>query len=353
MTTPRLEVDLAKVGHNARTLVTRLAARGISVTGVTKVALGAPALARCLVEAGVGGLGDSRMANLERIRRARITMPVTLLRSPSPSEVGRVVRGADASCNSELSVVRMLSAAAVGAGRVHGVLAMVELGDLREGMLPGDVPDFVGEVLGLPGCRLVGLGTNLACRSGVVPDEDKMEQLSAIVDETEERFGIHVDVVSGGNSANLDWAASAVDIGRVNDLRVGEAILLGRETLRRQPIDGLHTDAVTVIGEVIESRVKPSAPWGRFAQSAFGEVEIAVDRGPVAQSIVALGRQDVDPDGLTAPAGMTIEAASSDHLVVTSPSTLTVGDEVTFQLDYSALLRAMTSPFVVTRYQQG
>ena len=37
--TPRLEIDLDKIHHNARTLVERLAKRGISVTGVTKVVM--------------------------------------------------------------------------------------------------------------------------------------------------------------------------------------------------------------------------------------------------------------------------------------------------------------------------
>ena len=36
MTAPRLEVDLQKIHHNARSLVERLAVRGIAVTGVVR-----------------------------------------------------------------------------------------------------------------------------------------------------------------------------------------------------------------------------------------------------------------------------------------------------------------------------
>jgi ornithine racemase len=67
--------------------------------------------------------------------------------------------------------------------------------------------------------------------------------------------------------------------------------------------------------------------------------------------IIAIGRQDVDPDGLTPALGRTILGASSDHLVLdagTEP--VAVGDELAFQLDYSALLRAMTSPYVAHEY---
>jgi predicted amino acid racemase len=128
---------------------------------------------------------------------------------------------------------------------------------------------------------------------------------------------------------------------------LGESILLGRETLHRQPIDGLHTDAITLIAEVIESKLKPSQPWGEIAQTAFGEKPPATDRGDISQTILAIGRQDTDPDGLLPPPGIEILGASSDHLIVDSgchsPS---VGAEITFQLNYSALVRAMTSPFV-------
>ena len=39
-------------------------------------------------------------------------------------------------------------------------------------------------------------------------------------------------------------------------------------------------------------------------------------------------------------------ASSSDHLIVQSDKLLAVGSELSFQINYSALTRAMTSPFV-------
>ena len=82
-------------------------------------------------------------------------------------------------------------------------------------------------------------------------------------------------------------------------------------------------------------------------QTAFGEQPTAADRGDISQVILALGRQDTDPCGLHAPAGIEILGASSDHLVVDSGQEhLPVGAEVRLQPNYSALVRAMTSPFV-------
>ena len=347
MTAPRLEIDLDKVHHNARTLVDRLSPRGISVTGVTKAALGSAELARTLLRAGVTGLGDSRIENIEAMRRGKVPALMTLLRSPMLSQVDRVVAHADLSFNTELDVISKLSSAAQKAGRTHGVVLMVELGDLREGIMPGDLEDTVAQARRFPNIVVHGIGANLACRSGVSPDAQNMAELSALADSLDAKFGRMISVVSGGNSGNLDWALGNSDVGRINDLRLGESILLGRETLHRKPIDGLHTDAITLVAEVIESKIKPSQPWGEIAECAFGQPPAATDRGLVSQTIVAVGQQDTDPAGLTPPSGFEILGSSSDHLIGDSgrgrPS---LGEEITFQLNYSALVRSMTSPFV-------
>lgn len=350
MSAPRLEIDLTKIHHNARTLVDRLAHRGISVTGVTKATLGSPEVANVLMRAGVHGLGDSRIENIEAMRHAQVNAPMTLIRSPMISQAERVVKHADISVNSEIDVMAALSRAAQKAGRTHGVVLMVELGDLREGIMPCDLETVVRAVLRLPNIALKGIGANLACRSGVSPDATNMAELSALADQIEATFGLVLDIVSGGNSANLQWALGSTDMGRINNLRLGEAILLGCEPLHRQPIKGLHTDAISLIAEVIESKVKPSRPWGEIAQAAFEGTPVATDRGPISQAILAVGCQDIDPDGLKPPGGVKIIGASSDHLVVDSGrNQLSVGTEIAFQLNYSALLRAMTSPFVAKR----
>ena len=344
---PRLEIDLDKIHHNASTLVKRLACRGISVTGVTKATLGSAEIAATMLRAGVKALGDSRMENIEAMRLAHVTASMTLIRSPMLSQANWVVMHADVSCNTEIDVIRKLSLEAKKADRTHGVIFMVELGDLREGIMPDDLAGIVQETLSLPNMLVKGIGTNLACRSGVSPDGKNMAMLSELADSIEATICLPVEIVSGGNSANLAWALSNTEIGRINDLRLGEAILLGCETLHRQPIDGLYTDAITLSAEVIEAKVKPSLPSGTIAQTAFGEAPPVTDRGLVTQAILAIGQQDIDPGGLNAPAGIDVMGASSDHLILESTDIdIPVGGEVTFQLSYSALVRAMTSPFV-------
>lgn len=352
MTAPRIEIDVDAIAHNARTLVDRLAVRDISVTGVTKACLAMEPMAAALLRGGVSGLGDSRIENLERLRASPVGVPLTLIRSPMLSQVASVVELADRSLNTEGVVLDALSAAAAVRGVVHEVVLMVELGDLREGIAIADVTDVARTVSARPGLRLVGLGANLACQSGIIPSQTNMDQLSSLVDHVEAACGHELSVVSAGNSANLDWALSTGDVGRVNELRLGESILLGTEPLYRTPIDGLRTDAFTLVAEVIEVQYKPAQAWGSVAQTAFGTQPPRIGTGTVHQAILAIGHQDVDPAGVVPPTGMCVLGASSDHLVLdVADHDVAVGNELSFGVDYSALLRSMSSPFVAREWK--
>lgn len=353
MSTPRLEIRLDRIRSNARTLVSRLGGRGIAVCGVTKATLGAVEVADEMLMAGVTSLGESRIENIEALRRAGVTAEIMLLRSPLISQVDRVVAGADLSLNTELAVIGRLSASACAQGRTHGVVLMVELGDLREGIMPCDLVAAAREVVALPGVDLRGIGTNLACQNGVVPDATNMAELSCLATSVETACDVDLEIISGGNSANLDWALDPDStIGRINHLRLGESILLGREPLRRSVLEGLHADGFSLVGEVIESKRKPSAPRGSLAQAAFGQTSGPPSGSvPMQRVIVGVGRQDVDPDGITPPVGFDYLGASSDHLVLASASdSAPPGTEIRFDVNYSALLRAMSSPFVVRRF---
>jgi predicted amino acid racemase len=351
---PRIETDLDKLERNTRILVDRLNPAGIRVTGITKAVLGSPEVGAAMLRGGASGLGDSRVPNLVRLAGLDRSVLRTLIRSPMLSQTPRVVAAADVSLNTEAAVLAALDRAASRTKRTHGIVLMIELGDLREGIAPGDAFEAVRVVLDLSSLRLVGLGANLACQNGVMPDDRNMGVLSGLVDDIEALHGISLDVVSGGNSANLGWALNTDSVGRIDELRLGEAILLGVDPLYRTPISGLHTDAFTLTAEVIEVATKPAQPWGDRAQAAFGEAPVRTGGGTVRQAILALGRQDVDLDGLLPPPGITILGMSSDHVVVDlGDHTIVVGDEIDFGVAYSALVQAMTSPFVTKIENRG
>jgi predicted amino acid racemase len=354
MPAPRIEIELDKLAHNARKLRALYGSRGIRVTAVTKGVCGSPRIAGALLNSGIRSLGDSRIANIQKMREAGIDAQFILIRSPTPSEVERVVESADVSLNSEISVIRLLAEHAAKRGKIHRIVLMIELGDLREGILPSDVESVAKETISLRGVKLAGIGTNLACFGGIRPTEANMRELSTIAGDIQRKCGINLEIVSGGNSANYQWFVSTPDVGLVNHLRIGEAILLGCDTLTRERIPGLYTDTFTLVAEVIEFKTKPSRPHGEIAQDAFGHVPTFEDKGDVRRTILALGEQDVDVSSITPRIKADVLGASSDHLIldVKGPD-LEVGDEVRFDVGYSALLRAMTSPYVEKVHQSG
>jgi predicted amino acid racemase len=351
MSAPRLEIELDKIAHNARSLTELCSSKGIRVTAVTKGVCGSPWIASVLLNSGIRSLGDSRIANIQKMREAGLDAQFILIRSPMPSEAERVVEFADVSLNTEMSVIRLLAEHAAKRGKTHRIVLMVELGDLREGILPCDVEAMVEQVIRLREVKLSGIGTNLACFGGVRPTEANMQALSSIAGKLERKYGVNFEIVSGGNSANYQWFVSTPDVGLVNHLRIGEAILMGCDTLNREQIPGLYTDAFTLVAEVIELKTKPSKPYGEIAQDAFGRIPVFEGKGCMKRAILALGEQDVDVSGIRPRIAADILGASSDHLILDARDTgLDVGVKVRFDVNYGALLRAMTSPYLEKVY---
>jgi len=324
--------------------------KGISLMGVTKAVLGEPSIAKAMIQGGVKFIADSRIENIQKMKSAGISTQFVLLRTPL-SQAESIVKNADISLNTEIETLKKLSYHAKGQNKIHQVIIMVELGDLREGILPCDLPQLVRKTLSLPHIKIIGIGCNLACYGGIKPDDKNMRELSELVDLLEKEFHIDLEIISGGNSANFDWFKSSQDVGRVNNLRLGESILLGCETVGRKVIPGLHTGAFQLIAEVIESKRKASVPLGEICQDAFGNVPGFLDRGDHQRVIIALGRQDVQVSNLKSNNKLKMIGSSSDHIILDGENhNLEVGDEIRFSLDYSGLLATMTSPFVIKQF---
>ena len=347
--TPYIHIDLAKIERNARAVVTLCAEHGITVAGVTKGVCGHPGIAHAMLKGGVACIADSRLDNLRRLRHAGIEQCM-LLRMPALSVVDDVVALAGISLNSEVVVLGALSEAARSIGKIHDVMLMVDLGDLREGIWPADLDTFHREVVTLPGIRIRGLGTNLSCFGGIVPSEANMRRLVELAEQVESTLGARLDWISGANSSALALIAAGRMPKRVNHARMGEAILLGRETIHRQPWPGTVQDAFVLYTEVVEKKRKPSVPIGERGEDAFGAMPEFEDRGERVRALLNVGREDVMVEGLTPlTAGVRIVGATSGYLIVDvtdAAQSIEVGSELAFGLSYGALLAAMTSGYV-------
>ncbi|MBT4287021.1 MAG: hypothetical protein HN921_00585 [Bacteroidetes bacterium] len=348
MSSPRIEINLGKISFNARKLKELYSSKGITIIGVTKVVCGNPEIANTILKSGIEILGDSRIANIRRMYEAGVEAQFVLLRTPLLSQAEEVVKYADISLNTELSVVKKLSKFALENSTIHKIILMVEMGDLREGIMPSDLNDTIEEILKLNGVKLIGLGTNLACFGGIKPDDEKMNKLSSIANDVEEKFGLKLDLISGGNSANYEWFMSTSNVGRINNLRIGESVFLGCETVNNKPIPELFNDAFTLVAEVIESKEKPAFTDGETGWDDSVNLPHFKNKGIRNRAILGLGSQDVKVSGLIPRSDMEIIGADSDHIIMdTHEVKLKVGTEVAFDLNYSALLSAMTSPYII------
>jgi ornithine racemase len=358
MPDPVVTVDLARIERNARAVVTRCKASGIHVFGVTKGTCGMPPVARAMLRGGVAGLAESRFENIRRLRASGIACPIMLLRSPPLVRVEELVCSVDISLQSELPLMHEISRVAERLGRVHDVILMVDLGDLREGIWPNDLLPTVDAVMRLPGVRIAGIGTNLTCFGAILPTQENLNQLVGYARNVEARTGLRLDYVSGGNSSSLPLLLAGGMPEGINNLRVGEAILQGgRETFRQTAWDELDQDVFLLTGELLEVKVKPSLPIGQSGHDAFGNIPFFIDAGDRLRGIANIGREDVMVDGLMpVHPGVKVLGASSDHLVLDlsdADPPLQVGDTVAFRLNYGALLAVMTSEYVEKAPVQG
>lgn len=351
MTAPRIEVDLKKIRHNTRSLHSRLKARGIGITGVTKAVCGHPAIAKAMLDGGAAALADARAVNVDRMRAAGINCQIYMIRTPMQSQAAQIVQTCNTSYNTQMGVIAEIAAAALQAQSAHNVILMVEMGDGREGIMPDQLNSAALQVHHMPGIVLTGIGANFACLSGIAPTQCALARLSAMASAVEDVCDTTLKTVSGGNSASLplllDMSNPLSQAGRINDVRLGEAILLGVDPVSGRKIDGLFTDAFKLFAEVIEA--KPGLAHPPILDPVLPFETLLPKHIASTRFILALGQQDTDLSGLTPPRGVSFLGSTSDHMVVaTQDPTMRVGSEVSFQLNYSAIMRAMSAPDVLT-----
>jgi len=352
---PALTVDLGKLRDNVHRVKALCAAQGIRLTAVMKGCSGLPACAQVFREAGVEWIGTSRLDQVRRVTDAGVAGPFMLVRVPMPSEAEAVVRLTDISLNSEPVTLRALDRAARAAGVRHKVILMADLGDLREGFWDADeLTNAAALVEGeLSGLALCGIGTNLGCYGSIFPTVEKMEDLVRRAEAVEARIGRKLDIISGGASTSLPRVLLGDMPVRVNQLRVGEAILSAQDIpdLFGYEIEGMHRDVFTLTAEVIEVKDKPSYPQGEIMYDAYGKRPEYEDRGTRRRALLALGRADYAFCDSLKPRepGVAILGASGDHTILDiadAERDIRVGDACAFDLAYPALLYVSNSPNV-------
>ncbi|MCR2032111.1 ornithine racemase Orr [Anaerofustis stercorihominis] len=350
---PKINIDLHGISENTKRVCDKCKNIGINVTAITKVFLADENIAECLVTGGATALGDSRIENLKNL--GCFNMEKWLVRIPMESEIEDVIKYSDVSLNSEIKTIRLLNKEAYKQDTTHKVILMADLGDLREGYFStDDLLSDVDKVLQMKNIELYGVGTNLTCFGAIIPRPETLQKLVKIKERIENDFDIELKVVSGGNSSSYTLVDRGEMIDGINNLRLGEVILLGNETSYGTPVEGLHHDNFILEAQIVELKEKPSVPIGEIGIDAFGNKPEFVNKGTMKRAIIAVGKQDVRIDGMT-PVDSNIEilGASSDHTILDLTNVdkiYKLGDTVSFKLDYGATLAAMTSKYVEKEY---
>ena len=340
---PRLEINLAHLKHNVAKIVERCGSYGVQVAGVIKGANGLVEVAKQFDEGGAAFIASSRLEQLEDARKAGIQKPMMMIRIPMLSEVKEVVRIADISLNSEMEVVKALNEEAGRQGKLHKVILMADLGDLREGYWDekemADAAEYIENKLMY--VQLIGIGTNVGCNGAILPTRDKLEKLVDIAETIEKRLGRELEYISGGASTSLMriWDGDMPE--RINMLRVGEGILLARDmdVYYKYDISELYRDVFRLKAEVIEVKDKPTRPIGTVGVDAFGHTPVFEDKGIRKRALLAVGKVDYgEPcELLPMEKGVTVEGASGDHTIVDvqdAERDFKVGDIMEFDVTY-------------------
>ena len=358
---PRLVIDLKKLEDNLNAVgkITKEDG-GCSLMIVTKGLCADLEMAKMVAANDyVDFVADSRVKNIasyaDIVRGAG--KKTVLLRIPMHSEIAEVAKYVDLCFNSELSTIRLLNEEAAKLGKKQDILLMIDLGDLREGIFFQNedlIYEAVEEILAMENINLYGIGVNLTCYGAIIPKNDNLSQLVEIAGKLEEKFGIKLEMVSGGNSSSIYLVGKGELPAGINNLRLGESFLLGNDTAYETKLPGTVSDALTLQAEIIELKEKPSLPIGEVGVDAFGEKPYYEDRGIMKRAIIGIGKQDTDLGSMT-PIDPQIEimGGSSDHIILDvthADREYKVGDIVEFTLGYGGMLKTATSAYVERAY---
>jgi predicted amino acid racemase len=351
---PVYEISASKIKNNAGKIYEMCKANGIEPVGVVKGFSAIPEVAELFVEAGFKTLGDSRMKEIIRLREGNVDAKMMLLRIPMLSEIPELITYTDSSLNSELETIRLIDKEAKVQKRVHGVVLMVDVGDLREGFFSWEEAiEAAKEVDAMENVELLGIGTNLSCYGSIKPSEKNLGELCEMAEKIENEIGRRLEIISGGESGSLSLLVDGTMPERINHLRIGEAIITAKDFPYFWDIEmpGIYRDPMVLKAQVVEVKKKPSYPIGETFLDAFGNRPVFTDRGMRKRALLAVGKKDIGDVTMLKPRheGIEIMGGSSDHLILDIEDykgDLKVGDVLEFDTFYSAMVFLCSSDCV-------
>jgi predicted amino acid racemase len=358
----QLIIQTDKIKNNIKYLSQYFQKHNIHWSLITKVFSGDKEFLRNIltpdVISKINSVGDSRLTSLKNLREVNPDMRTIYIKPPAKIYADDLVKYADVSLNSSLSTIEALNAAAIKAHKIHQIIIMVELGELREGVQKTAILEFYESVFNLSNIDVIGIGSNLGCMFGVEPSYDKLLQLSLYKELISAKFNRELPFVSAGTSITLPLIGQGTLPKEVNHFRVGEAAFFGLSPLKNEKFEGLSTDTFEFSANIIELEEKNIVPDGVINAANIGHTAQYEKNDPTLTTVKAIldfGMLDVDRMDLE-PIDNDIKfvGITSDMLVVdlgtntdgSGKVKYKAGDQIMFKPNYMGVARLLNSKFI-------
>ncbi|MEZ4912012.1 MAG: alanine racemase [Saprospiraceae bacterium] len=362
-----LVIKTKKIQENIKFLSSYFKSHDIQWSLITKVFSGDKEFIKKILTDDViehiDSIGDSRLTSLKNLKEVNPNMHTIYIKPPAKMYVDEVVKYADISLNSSLTTIKALNEASKKLNKIHQIIIMIELGELREGILRTEVLRFYESVFKLSHIEVVGIGSNLGCMYGVAPSYDKLIQLSLYKELISAKFNRDLKYVSGGTSITLPLIESKMIPKGINHFRVGEAAFFGISPLDKKQFKSMFTDAFEFRANIIEIKEKKVVPEGVLSEGNIGHIAEYNDDDISKTSIKAIldfGLLDVEKDDITSDGNhLKFVGMTSDMLVVDIGTNTTaggqkkysVGDVISFKPNYMAIARLLNSKFITRKFE--
>jgi len=323
---------------------------------VSKILCGNKEYLEELLSYNITQICDSRIVNLKMVKQINPNVETIFIRPPAKRAVKKIVQFADISMNTEIETIKLLSEEAQIQNKIHKIIIMIELGELREGVMRDDLIDFYSKVFNLKNIEVVGIGANLSCLYGVLPNHDKLIQLCLYKQLIELKFNKKITYISGGSSVTIPLIFQKLLPKGINHFRVGETLFLGTDVYNDKVLKNFNTDVFVLYSEIIELIEKPKVPMGEMGTNAEGH-SVTFDETKIGKTsyraIIDLGLLDVDINHIfPKDKNISIVGSSSDMIVIDlsrNTKKYQVGDLLEFKLDYIGILRVLNSKYIEKR----
>lgn len=320
-----IKINLSKIQYNAQVLLSIFQQNHMQFTPVIKCVGGDRKIVETLKQIGITHFADARIDNINKTKDQNLSY--MMIRTASQHELEDVVRFSDISIQTEIATIRKLNEIAQKHQVKHHILLMVDWKDSREGILTYDIVDYINEILSMHHVSVIGLAFNFMCFQSIIPTEEDVSLINQFVESVELATHMRFKIISGGNSSMISQMLYQ-DMGKINELRVGETLFRGVETTTNQPIASLYQDAIILEAEIVE--IKPRIDISSSQQ--------------YLQAIVDIGNLDTFIDDIKPHHHQVkVIGATSDHVMIDllNQDHYQIGDKIQFNLGYKALAQSM------------